>query len=397
MGQKRGVNRDQMKNRNRGLVLQLICTTESISRSDITKQVGLTKMAVTNIVGELIREGLIRETTVLGTAGVGRNPVLLDIAPSAPRLLGVYLSREEIAVVGTDLKLRRLYEQRLPLQRETAASLTDKLYALTEQAMETFDGLPILGIGVSAIGPLDRQEGTLLQPTDFFEIREYPIGPLLKQRYNLPVFIDNDMNAAALAEKLFGRGKTMENFLYLGITRGIGAGIVTNGRLYQDSSGFAGEIGHTSICYNGPQCSCGNQGCLEVYATIPVILEALEKAIGRPVACGEFEELASCSACVPVFEEISDRLGVALVNAANLLDPQCILLGHQGVHWPQRYMDRLEKRVNTGILAHGHRFIRVLPAAFGVDAPLLGSVCTVCAELFEGRLETADEKGEPHR
>ena len=386
MHQRHGVNRDRMKSRNRGLVLQVICTSPHISRSDITKQVGLTKMAVTNIVGELIQEGYIRETAVLDTALVGRNPVLLDLAPSSPVLVGVYLSREDLTVIVTDLKLRTMYKQRQPLWQETGESITQKLYCLVDQALEAAGTRPILGIGISAIGPLDRQAGMLLGPTEFFGIHEYPIGPLLRQRYGIPTYMDNDMNAAALGEKLFGQGKTMDNFLYVGITHGIGAGIITNGRLYQDGSGFAGELGHTSICYNGPLCSCGNRGCLEVYATMPVILGALKKAAGRPVACEEFQTLADDPACIPVFEEISDHLGVALVNVANLLDPQCILLGHQGGYWPRRYMERLERFVNNGILARGHRAIRVEPAAFGIDAPLMGSACLVASELFEGRL-----------
>lgn len=385
--QRQGFNNAYLKNRNRGLVLQAIACGERASRIDIARRIGLTKMTVTNIVGEWIAEGVVAEREAAENAAVGRNPVLLDLGDKAPLALGLYISRSAAAVILADLKLEVVYRQEEPLADETARSLAEKLFRLADGALkwkaEWMPEVPLPGIGVSAIGPMDAVSGVILHPTEFFGIREFPVAELLTGRYRLPVFLNNDMNAAALAEQLYGRGRRYDNFFYLGITNGIGSGIVSGGRLYQDSSGFVGEIGHMSIDYNGPVCSCGNRGCLEVYANMPVIRRRLR------AACPDMspEEAEVCEAGREVLSDVADKLSIALTNAVNLLDPQLVLVGHEGARLPGWCLQRIQDAVNNRILAAGSKRIVVLRSAFGEDAPLLGSACCVWQALFAGRLE----------
>lgn len=386
MKQRQGINHADLKSRNRGLVLQAIACGERASRIDIARRIGLTKMTVTNIVAEWMAEGVVEERETAGNAAVGRNPVRLDLAPGAPRGLGVYLSRRAVTVIVADLKLDVAYRQSLALSDETAASLTDKLGRLADGALAwkkaRLPDAPLAGIGVSAIGPMDAKEGVLLHPTEFFGIRQFPVASFLRERYGLPVIVNNDMNAAALAEKLYGRGRRFDNFLYLGISNGIGSGIVSGGRLYQDNSGFVGEIGHMSIDYNGPLCSCGNRGCLEVYANMPVIRQRLREACPDRTPLDAEESEAGRE----VLADVSDKLAIALVNVGNLLDPQCVLIGHEGARLPGWCLQRIQDTVNARLLAAGSKHILVLRSTFGEDAPLLGSVCCIWQELFAGHL-----------
>ena len=384
MGERRGMNNTHLKNRNRGLTLQLISAGQLLSRADITKRIGLTKMTVTNIVAELIADGFVIEKSVAETMAVGRNPVQLDIAPHAPKALGIYLSRESVSVILSDLKLHLLYSRSIPLAEETADSLREKLLLLAEDALSQTDDA-VLGIGISAIGPLDTRSGLLLNPAGFFGIRHFPIVSLLEEATGLAVGLDNDGNAAALAERLYGLGRTIENFLYIGLSNGIGAGIVSGGRLYQDHNGFVGEIGHTSINFDGPLCACGRQGCLEVYASMPVILNKLRVASGQPKAgYRDFEVLMREPACDAVFRDMTSKLAAALSNAVNLLDPQCILIGHEGAYLPDMYVKLLEQQINQTMLSSGYRHVLVAKSIFESRAPLVGSVCCIFQKLFFG-------------
>lgn len=390
MSERYGINNTHLKNRNRGLVLQIVAGGH-VSRAGITKRIKLTKMTVTNIVNELIADGYIEETETEETETVGRNPVILGIAPKAPLAVGVYLSRTQLSVIVSDLKLQVVYQNSQPLENETRDTLIKKLFDLTDQAIEYVKGQKLnsrlLGIGVSAIGQLDSKTGMILRPTNFFGITDLPIVNLISGRYSLPTFLKNDMDASALAEKFFGQGAPLTNFIYLGITHGIGSGIISNNTLYQDSSSFVGEIGHMSIKFDGAYCSCGKCGCLEVYANIPVILDRLREASGNSeLRCQDFDQISAAPECDGIFRDVIQKLAVALVNAVNLLDPACIIMGHEGAFIPLPYLGLLEKLVNHQILATGYKKITVIKSSFEDRAPLFGSVSCVFNELFAGNL-----------
>ena len=388
MAERKGLNNTHLKYRNRGIVLQLVSSSPR-SRAEITKRMELTKMAITNIVGELIDEGYIIETISEEKTSVGRTPVLLDIAPTAPIAAGVYISRNEVAVLLSDIKLRALYMDKKELENETPDSLSEKIFQLLDSAFAFLKKHNpknrVLGIGVSSIGPLDTVNGEILEPTGFFGITNYPIATLLKQRYGLPIILSNDTDASAIAEKLYGAGSLYDSFLYLGITNGIGSGIISDHRLHHSGSISGGEIGHMSIHFDGPVCSCGNKGCLETYATMPIILKKIENAIGKTgITASDFERLCEDPACDDVLRETADILSVALVNAINLLDSHCIIIGHEGVFIPLPYLKQMEENINRRVLGAGYRSIPVIRSHFSNRAPLVGSAAVIFEQLFRG-------------
>lgn len=387
-----GVNSVRQKHLNHGLVLKMIATGDSVSRIDISRRIGLTKMAVTNIVGELIAKGYAVEKETVSNAAVGRNPVVLDISPRAPKIIGVYISRLSLTAILADMKLRVLHRTAFSLCGESAGTLTDKLYAAVDRAFaylkEYCPGDTVPAIGVSAIGPLDSKRSVILNPRDFFGISNYAVGRLLGERYGLPVISNNDMNAAALAENLYGIGRQTQNFFYMGLTAGVGSGIVSQGELFQNRSSFVGEIGHMSFNVSGaPECSCGMRGCLEQYVSIPVVTARLGEASGiRDLTYDRIGELWGDTRCTEVFDEVADKLSVALTNVVNLLDPRCIVIGHEGVYLPDECLCRIESFINSHILAAGYSTVNVVRSGFGDLAPLAGSACCVLEELFGGNL-----------
>ena len=383
---KKGFNGADVKQRNRGLVLRQVASSRQVSRASITKSIGLTKMAVSNIVSELMDQHYLTETELAVTQGAGRTPVLLDIAEDAPLIAGIYLSRDALSGIVTDLKLNVLFEQTQPLRNETAESLEEKLSVLTD-ALLSFQPNRLLGIGVSAIGLLDRRQGVLLNPRNFFGIQNFPIVRLLREQSGLPVLLHTDMKAAALAERLYGDYRR-HNFIYLGITNGVGSGIISDGKLFHDGNDAAGEIGHLSVDPNGPICSCGRRGCLELYAGMPVVLKRLEEACGvTDLTPKDLEKLSEDWRANAILEEVVEKIATALIDLINLLDADAVLIGHEGSYLPKKYLEMLKDEVNLGIFSAGYKQVEIRLASFGERAPLLGSACCVLDALFAGELE----------
>ncbi|WP_195985776.1 ROK family transcriptional regulator [Clostridium sp. D33t1_170424_F3] len=381
-----GMNNQNLKYRNRGLLLKLICTHEGLSRVHLAQDTGLTKMAVTNIIAELIDQGYVVESTPSRNTGVGRNPITLEISPDAPKVLGIQISREGCTAVLFDLKLRIQMKRFIPFLQEDMASIQNKLFWVVDQISEQEPN--ILGCGVSVVGPLDVEDGMVLNPPNFFGVSNWPLRQALSEHTGLEVFLNNDMNCAALGEKMFGAGREFHNFLYVGLSVGIGSGIIENDGLYQNSSGFAGELGHTSIDCEGLPCGCGNRGCLEEYIGMPIVLGRLRAVTGWDYSFPQFCDRAGDPRVDAVLTDMLGKLAHALVNAVNLLNPQAILIGHNGVYLPERYLVFLEEEINQRKFSQEYLKVRVRKSRFGVDSSLYGSGCVLLKHLFEnGKVE----------
>ncbi|MBQ9112974.1 MAG: ROK family protein [Clostridia bacterium] len=384
-----GVNSLKQKKINHGLVLNMIATERADSRIKISKRIGLSKMALSNITAELIDKKYIEETIKVSTNKVGRNRQRLDISAEAPKAVGVYISRNRIVAILSDMKVNILYMSEYLLKDESNQTLTRKIIDACDEiftvAKIKFGAPKIMAIGIAAIGPLDSVTGVILNPPDFYGISNLPICDILNEKYGIPVLINNDINLSALAENLYGYGKQYKNFIYLGLTMGIGTGIISDGDLFQQRSSFVGEIGHMTIDRNGPMCTCGQRGCLETYVSIPRIVDHMRTVTKREsISYKNMEELYSHPECREFFDEIADDIAIALVNISNLLDPQCIVIGHEGYYLPEKCLERIKATLNKGILCKDSHSIELVRSSFKENAPIIGSACLVWQQLFDG-------------
>lgn len=379
-----GLNSTALKALNRGLVLKLLLTEGKSSRIELSKATGLTKMTLSNIIGEFMEQGYVGEaalsaiSTSAYSGNAGRSPVSIDILPTAPKLSGVYIARDSITAVQCDLKLNIINRVSLPLISENSASLKKKLFSVMDRVITA----EVLGIGVSAIGQLDADGGVIIRPTDFFGIANFKATEILTARYGLPVFMNNDMKCAALCERLFGSGRGFDDFLYVGISNGVGCGIISDGKLYKQTGG---ELGHVSIDSSGIPCNCGNRGCLEKYISVPVITESLRSASGKALSFSEFCALDSVETR-KVFEYLTEKLAFVLIGQVNMLCPTAVIIGHEGAWLPKRYLKLLEDEINLKKLSKLQDRVSVLSAGYGEAAPLLGSACCVLDRVFKGEL-----------
>lgn len=384
MDKRKGINSGDQKLQNRGLILRLIATGTCNTRISLAGASHLTRMSVTNIIDEFLEKKLVAEGESERKEVQGRSPVLLGLSPEAPKVIGILINREYCAAVLCDLQLNIIKAKRRETDYNDKDSLVERIFELTEDMLQ--EEKNIAGIGVSSIGPLDAAEGMLLEPPRFYGIKNVPLAPLLKEKYGLPVFLDHQYNSAARAEKLFGCAKDFSSFLFVGVTNGIGAGIYLDGRILQSGTGLGSELGHMSVDYQGICCECGNRGCVENYASTNVICQRVETVKGRRMSFAECCEESNEAAIDEIIAEALEKLSVCLVSVSNLVNPEAIILGHESVRLPERYLQEMEEYINRYKLSADYHHIRVLKPYFGEESQLVGAACNVLDQVFQGEL-----------
>lgn len=388
--EKYGVNSLSVKEFNRSLVLKLICTHKDVSRIWLSKETGLTRMTLSNIIGGLIESGFVTNVHDLTAGNVaGRRPVKVDLAQNSPVVAGIFVGRNELSGILMDLKANMLHRVCFRMDRQdNAASLTDKMTAAIDELVR-FSARPILGIGVSSIGPVDIKEGIILNPTNFYGITNITAKKTIEEKTGLPVFLRNDMSAAALAEKYYGCGINVPDFVYIGITHGLGSGIVSGGELFRSKSGFSGEFGHMSIDHNGARCGCGNRGCIELYASAPNIIETVNRNCGSALV--SMEEVNSLcerdGSAAQVMFGILGKLSVALTGIVNLFDPSLVIVGGYGSLLGMQFIQYIEDQVNESILARANKTVSIKRSEFGQEGHIIGAAAIVADLVFTDRLK----------
>lgn len=383
-----------MKSLNRTLILNVIRTDGPISRAAIAKKTNLTPPTVTNIVGELIESGIVVETD-LGESKGGRKPILLNINTSAFQVIGVDVGIKRIKIVATDLNARVIER----LEKGIPSQLTEEIFValLIDGIREIMDKPKLnvgtlMGIGIGMHGLVNPDRGiSIFAPN--FQLRNIPLRKELEAAFNLPVEVDNDVRAMALGESWFGNGQGFDNFICLNVGNGVGSGIILDGKLYRGTSFTAGEVGHTTVDAEGPQCSCGNYGCLQALVSGPAIAARAEKQIqtGRDTVLsghdisGEAvyeaaltgDELAS-----EILRETGRYLGIGISNVINTLNPARVIIGGGVAKAEQFIMRPLRETVNARALDTPAGETSIVTAKLGEEATAIGAVTLVLHKLF---------------
>ena len=378
-----GAQQQYHQAQNRGLILSLIARDLCSSRTDLARTSGLSKMSVTNIVGELIESGFVKEIGVMEAGTAGRNPIRLDIAESAPKMIGVVLRRNRCVGVRCDLKMNVLAQKEHYWHGHNNAEI------LMESICDLIDGLldeSVIGIGVGVVGQPDSRKGMILHPANFYGITNVPVKDLLEERYHLPVFVDNQDSAAATGEIYYGAGKKYQNFTFIGIGSGIGSGVVRDGRVEHNTKGIGTEIGHMSIDYRGKRCNCGNRGCLEMYCGGKAIEERALELTGESASFAEICAQSDEPIYHKILEEMIDHLEIGLVNVINISNPEAIVIGFDGVPFPAELLVELEERINRTKFIGDYYHCPVLTPGYRIAAETIGCAALVAERLFLGEL-----------
>ncbi|MFC8129181.1 ROK family protein [Streptomyces sp. NPDC057302] len=379
-----GVNLPALRGHNAALVLDLLRTAGEggISRLELAERTGLTPQAVSKITARLRTEGLAVEAGRRASTG-GKPRTLLRLVPDAGHAVGLHLDRDELTAVLVDLTGHVVAERRAPLDFAAGAEVVVDVAVGVVRVLAgglgrgegaggvagLGGGLPggllagLLGVGVALPGPLDHSEGVLHRVTGFPAWDGFPLREAFAARLGLglPVVVDKDTNAAALGLAL---GGVAESFAYLHLGTGLGAGLVLGGGLYRGARTGAGEFGHQVIQLDGPECGCGDRGCIEALCLA---------AVGR----GDLDEAARV-------------LGVGAGNLVSLLDIDLVLLGGRVVLAAE---ERFVRGVGAVVAACARRGgggveVPVAVAAGGERGVAEGAAQLVLAGVF-GRAEGA--------
>ena len=323
---------------NRMVLVRKLLSESELSRADLAEAVGLTKSTVSLLVRELVEEGWFSESELLVTGSLGRRPTPLHIDGARLVLLGADLGIDEIRIVATNLLGEVLEHHVVPYENVNNVAACLKLLAkamLRVARQLVTQHRSILGLGVGMHGGVDGSAGVLHFAPNLGwknvnaaeQLRSHFAGSVLA---DLPLFVQNEADVAALAEFEFSAQSGAEPLIYLSIGYGVGAGVVVRDSLLTGYRGFAGEVGHTILQTNGPLCSCGRRGCAEAVIGLGNLLGKVGKSIPerRQALQTLFEQVHAGVASRTAAVEVAGRnLGVLLNNLWVAFDPMRIVLG----------------------------------------------------------------------
>ena len=315
----------QTRTFNQRLILRALHDHSPLSRADLARLTGLTRTSVSDLVGSLIEDGLIEEVG-RGRSSGGKSPILLRVAPDGRHLIGLDLGEAQFSGAVVNLRGEILRSLHLPLDGRNGDAAVDLVFQLVD-ALRADDGSPLLGIGIGAPGVIDTSTGTVRWSVnlDWAELR---LGPLVEERYDVPVVVANDSHVAALAELTFHRRPRPNNLIVIRVGRGIGAGIIVNGQLFQGDGYGAGEFGHVSLGRGGATCRCGREGCLETRTSMRALVEAAQAL--EPAITDETELAAAFGSGVAGVRQVvldaARELGLAIGWLIGVLNVRHVLL-----------------------------------------------------------------------
>lgn len=376
------VNNSSMRRINRGLVFKALVLSPGISRADLSRQLHLSKMSITNIVSGLLESGLIQETDKIILNAPHKNPTGLDLSPDCPKMLGIQIQRDYCRGVVCDFRLQVYESAEVPLLEPSQKNLEQALLELLSRLSRT----GILGIGVGSIGPVDQKAGRICNPPNFGDIRNFDVVSFLQKHVSVPVVLNHHYDCAALAESMFGIGRQFQNFLYLGLSRGIGASGIADGQLYSSFFHTIPEIGHISVDWHGQRCRCGNRGCLEQYVSTHILQKKLRAQTGLDKSFADFCQLYPQKEVADCLTRAMDCLSVALTGCANLFLPEAILIGDRGRFLPEECLTYLEEQLNASCLSRKSRPVCVTKSSISDEMLTASAALGIAVSVFSGEL-----------
>ncbi len=330
-------------------IYNLIRKCNKIAKTDLQDAARLPRTTLDRTIGDLLSMGLIEETGMGESCG-GRPPVLYRIKSDAYYLVGIELSRTVIKVALTDLSLKIINQSCLEITGDTNPSdLLDEVadYIKNIISFKRIGEDRILGIGVGAVGPLDKMNGVIKDSKGFIndQWNDFPIKQFLQKKLRLPVVVNNGVNAAVLAEYWHNAGKSFKSILYVLLGVGLRYGMIADGELISDKANNEDAYGHIIVEPSGRKCYCGNQGCIESYASIPGMIESYKNLISGKTSSQKkrkSKEIYWENVCEAVnsreengMKVVSDTayyLGIGLANIINILNPELVIIGGNAIH-----------------------------------------------------------------
>ena len=331
--------------RNKNVILNIVRDRSPISRKQISQLSSLSIATTKRLIEELLVDHLIIEVGQTNSTR-GRKASLLQLNGEYCCSIGVNIIPHALEIAALSFTGSVLYEKKIggmePTREAIQPLLDNELGEFMDKVKGRYSG-KLLGIGIGIAGLVDINRGIVLYTPNMTGWESAALGPQLTERFHTDVIIDDSVRCMALSEKRYGAARKLRNFLYIYIGKGVGSGVLLDGRMYRGAHGVAGEFGHITIKQNGNLCSCGNRGCLEAHVSESRIIEEVRKNIASKVHSSlsdrikgkngirledilhharEGDKLANLT-----INNVSQDIGIGIANLVNIFDPGVVILG----------------------------------------------------------------------
>lgn len=373
-----------LRESNIALVINLMRKFGICSRAELSKISGLVQSTITSIIDSLIKAGIVIETGSLA-GGRGRRSIGIRLNTDKMIVLGIRVTRSSYTLAIIDIfgKLQVLKKYPITQDLQEPCVFEDILEAASDFLIK--NGQKPVGVGMALPGPYLINEDTSLFLTDQ-GWKRFTFTQKFQTRLQLPVFVEQDSNVGAMGEWWFGNSEIEQGTkVFISTGDGVGAGIVVDGKIQRGALGAAGEIGHMSINFDGPQCQCGNKGCLELYCSEKAILKAA-RALPEPIF--DFETLViEYHAGNPIVTKIVNRaaemFGIGIANIAYLFNPGVVVVGGSYKKLGDSFLDQVNLSVRRHIYPLFYQNINLQFSALEYDSCLTGIAAVVFDRLLQ--------------
>ncbi|HVN53674.1 MAG TPA: ROK family protein [Anaerolineaceae bacterium] len=373
-----------------------------ITKADLVSNTIYSRSKISSCIAGLVNRKFIKPAGAGGYTG-GRRSVKFSVNGDLGLVAGVDIGATSIDIVLADLsgKICARYGEPASI-REGPVAVLDRVCVLLDQMIGGIGWKTdhLFGIGIGVPGPVDFMLGTVFSPPIMPGWDSFPIVQTVQDRYPIArAVVDNDVNVMALGEKYRGLGKELQNFIFVKIGTGIGAGIICSGEIYRGNNGCAGDIGHISVKKDGPLCPCGNSGCLEAMAAGPAIAERGVKAAldgsspilkkhydtngGRlraedvGLAAGEGD-----AASIEIIRSSGQMIGDVLAGLVNFYNPGMIVIAGGVSNLGNLLLSSIRQAVLSRSLPLATRDLQIVFSAIGADAGVVGAMMLAIENVF---------------
>lgn len=393
-----GASQATVSESNRSRILMHLYRNGICSRAQIAKALRLTPAAITKITARLIEAGVIEETGGIEGARNSRS-IGLKINTTRFHVIGVKFARSLVFIGVFDLDGRRLHFETLPpVTEERIGETLDEVRARVRALLT--DDAAVVAVGMAVPGPYLRQAGRTAIVSSMQGWRRVNFLDEFAHAFDVPVFLEQDARAGALAQRLFDPDSASDCLAYYLVGEGVGLGVIDHGALVNGALGAATEIGHVSIDVNGRPCDCGNVGCLERYCSAPAIHAMLNDAgivpgsaaVGHAEACRALFDLASDGdeAAVAMVREIGRYVGYGCVTIFNAFNPERIVIGDIVAEAGEPLLDEVRAVVRSRAIPELAEATDIALSALPTDAAVSGAAAVAATQFLEHPSEFLD-------
>ena len=361
------------------------------SRAELARITGLSRSTISTIVADLIEGGLASEREDQaedqpdGEAHAGRPPVMVSLNSAAGLALGIDFGHRHLRVAVSDLAHTVLAETWREMDVDHSANQgLDAAAEFVNEVLEEAgaDRSRVIGVGMGLPAPIDRATGAVQAASILPGWVGVDAAAEASRRLGLAVQVENDANLGALAELSWGAARGKSEVAYIKVSSGIGAGLISGGRLQHGVGGTAGEIGHTLLAEGGPVCRCGNRGCLETLASSRAIAALLSDSRREPISSQRLLELCAGgdAAAQRLIGDAGRAIGVAVANLCNIINPECVIVSGDLSAAGDILLEPMREVVRRNAIPSAVEDLEIVAGVLGERAEMLGALALVMHE-----------------